>query len=126
MPLAVEARKVVNELASAENGGVIFSSTKARQYALEDSEWGNRATSFCLPRALSHSEIHLRPLFNGRVDRVQQPEKIIIGPPACIASILLPRAHLQFRYVSVKGGGGHLQGTDRLRRVIYDPVLGTF
>jgi hypothetical protein len=32
---AVEARKVVNELASAENGAVVFSSTKARQYALE-------------------------------------------------------------------------------------------
>jgi len=68
MPPAVEARKVVNEMASAENGAVVFFSTKACQYALEDSEWGNRATSFCLPRALTHSEEQVRPLFNGRID----------------------------------------------------------
>jgi WD40 repeat protein len=34
---------VINELASAENGVVVFSSATGRQYALENSEWGNGA-----------------------------------------------------------------------------------
>ena len=34
---------VVNELASAENGAVVFSSATGRQYALEDKAWGNGA-----------------------------------------------------------------------------------
>jgi uncharacterized caspase-like protein len=34
---------VVNELASAENGAVVFSSATGRQYALEKAEWGNGA-----------------------------------------------------------------------------------
>lgn len=34
---------VVNELASAENGAVVFSSATGRQYALENVEWGNGA-----------------------------------------------------------------------------------
>jgi uncharacterized caspase-like protein len=34
---------VVNELASAESGAVVFSSTTGRQYALENMEWGNGA-----------------------------------------------------------------------------------
>jgi WD40 repeat protein len=34
---------VVNELASAENGAVVFSSATGRQYALENAEWGNGA-----------------------------------------------------------------------------------
>jgi WD40 repeat protein len=34
---------VINELASAENGAVVFSSTTGRQYALENVEWGNGA-----------------------------------------------------------------------------------
>ncbi len=34
---------VINELASAENGAVVFSSATGRQYALEKSEWGNGA-----------------------------------------------------------------------------------
>jgi WD40 repeat protein len=34
---------VVNELASAENGAVVFSSATGRQYALENKEWGNGA-----------------------------------------------------------------------------------
>jgi uncharacterized caspase-like protein len=34
---------VINELASAENGAVVFSSATGRQYALENSEWGNGA-----------------------------------------------------------------------------------
>ena len=43
MPPVAEASKVVNGLASAENGAVVFSSTTGRQCALEDSEWGNGA-----------------------------------------------------------------------------------
>jgi WD40 repeat protein len=34
---------VINELASAENGAVVFSSATGRQYALENTEWGNGA-----------------------------------------------------------------------------------
>ena len=34
---------VVNELASAENGAVVFASATGRQYALENAEWGNGA-----------------------------------------------------------------------------------
>jgi len=34
---------VVNELASAENGAVVFSSATGRQYALENTAWGNGA-----------------------------------------------------------------------------------
>jgi uncharacterized caspase-like protein len=39
----VEATAVINELASAENGAVVFSSASGRQYALENTEWGNGA-----------------------------------------------------------------------------------
>jgi WD40 repeat protein len=34
---------VINELASAENGAVVFSSATGRQFALENKEWGNGA-----------------------------------------------------------------------------------
>lgn len=34
---------VINELASAENGVVVFSSSTGRQYSLENPEWGNGA-----------------------------------------------------------------------------------
>jgi len=34
---------VMNELASAENGAVVFTSATGRQYALENKEWGNGA-----------------------------------------------------------------------------------
>jgi hypothetical protein len=39
----VVVSSVVNELASAENGAVVFSSATGRQYALENTEWGNGA-----------------------------------------------------------------------------------
>jgi uncharacterized caspase-like protein len=39
----VVVTSVVNELASAENGAVVFSSATGRQYALENVEWGNGA-----------------------------------------------------------------------------------
>ena len=34
---------VINELASAENGVVVFSSSTGRQYSLENPDWGNGA-----------------------------------------------------------------------------------
>lgn len=34
---------MINELASAENGAVVFSSATCCQYALESLEWGNGA-----------------------------------------------------------------------------------
>jgi uncharacterized caspase-like protein len=34
---------IINELASAENGVVVFSSSTGRQYSLEDPSWGNGA-----------------------------------------------------------------------------------
>jgi uncharacterized caspase-like protein len=34
---------VVNELASAENGAVVFASSTGNQYSLEDTSWGNGA-----------------------------------------------------------------------------------
>ena len=37
------ASSVINELASAENGAVVFSSASGRQYALENEDWGNGA-----------------------------------------------------------------------------------
>jgi WD40 repeat protein len=40
---AVETSAVINELASAENGAVVFSSATGRQYAMENTEWGNGA-----------------------------------------------------------------------------------
>jgi WD40 repeat protein len=39
----VVVSSVVNELASAENGAVVFSSATGRQYALENADWGNGA-----------------------------------------------------------------------------------
>jgi len=39
----VVTSSAINELASAENGAVVFSSTTGRQYALEKPEWGNGA-----------------------------------------------------------------------------------
>jgi WD40 repeat protein len=39
----VVVSSVINELASAENGAVVFSSATGRQYALENKEWDNGA-----------------------------------------------------------------------------------
>jgi len=39
----VVVSSVINELASAENGAVVFSSATGRQYALENKDWGNGA-----------------------------------------------------------------------------------
>ena len=40
---AADINAVVNELASAENGAVVFASSTGRQYSLEDKSWGNGA-----------------------------------------------------------------------------------
>jgi hypothetical protein len=39
----MDISSVINELASAENGAVVFSSATGRQYALENPDWGNGA-----------------------------------------------------------------------------------
>ena len=44
---------VINELASAENGAVVFSSATGRQYALENPEWGNGAFTKALVEGAS-------------------------------------------------------------------------
>lgn len=38
-----DINSVINELISAENGAVVFSSSTGRQYSLEDASWGNGA-----------------------------------------------------------------------------------
>jgi uncharacterized caspase-like protein len=44
---------VVNELASAENGVVVFSSSTGREFSLEDPKWGNGAFTKALVEGLS-------------------------------------------------------------------------
>jgi len=44
---------VVNELASAENGAVVFASSTGKQYSLEDDAWGNGAFTKALVEGLS-------------------------------------------------------------------------
>jgi WD40 repeat protein len=43
---------IVNELASAENGTVVFASSTGRQYSLEDEKWGNGAFTKALVEGL--------------------------------------------------------------------------
>jgi hypothetical protein len=49
----VTSSAVVNELASAENGAIVFSSSTGRQYSQENSEWGNGAFTKGLVEGLS-------------------------------------------------------------------------
>lgn len=44
---------IVNELASAENGVVVFSSSTGRQFSLEDPKWGNGAFTKALVEGLN-------------------------------------------------------------------------
>jgi len=44
---------VVNELASAENGVVVFASSTVRQYSMEDTAWGNGAFTKALVEGMS-------------------------------------------------------------------------
>jgi hypothetical protein len=41
--VATDITGIVNELASAENGAVVFASSTGKQYSFEDSNWGNGA-----------------------------------------------------------------------------------
>jgi WD40 repeat protein len=41
--ISMDVTGIINELASAENGVVVFSSSTGRQYSLENPEWGNGA-----------------------------------------------------------------------------------
>lgn len=43
---------VINELAGADNGAVVFSSSTGRQYSLEDAAWGNGAFTRALVEGL--------------------------------------------------------------------------
>jgi uncharacterized caspase-like protein len=51
--LVVSSGAVVNELASAENGAVVFSSSTGRQYSQEKPEWGNGAFTKALVEGFS-------------------------------------------------------------------------
>ena len=39
----MDVNTVINELAAAENGAIVFSSSTGRQYSLENTDWGNGA-----------------------------------------------------------------------------------
>lgn len=54
---------VINELASAENGAVVFSASTGRQVALEHPDWNNGAFT----KAVVEGLIGKEALFNGRV-----------------------------------------------------------
>jgi uncharacterized caspase-like protein len=45
--------QVVNELASAETGAVVFASSTGRQYALEHADWGNGAFTKAIVEGLA-------------------------------------------------------------------------
>ena len=47
-----DVNAIVNELASAENGVVVFASSTGRQYSLEDKVWGNGAFTKALVEGL--------------------------------------------------------------------------
>ena len=49
----VDLTGFVNELASAENGAVVFASSTGRQYSLEDPAWGNGAFTKAVVEGLS-------------------------------------------------------------------------
>jgi uncharacterized caspase-like protein len=49
---ATDTTRVVNELASAENGVVVFSASTGNQYSMEDQTWGNGAFTKALVEAL--------------------------------------------------------------------------
>jgi len=53
----LDISSVINELASAENGAVVFSSATGRQYALESLEWGNGAFTKGLVEGLREGEL---------------------------------------------------------------------
>lgn len=58
---------LVNELASAESGAVVFASSTGRQYSLENKAWGNGAFTKALVEALSGKAAYLSSKGDGRV-----------------------------------------------------------
>ena len=50
---ATDITGVVNELASAENGAIVFAASTGNQYSLEDRAWGNGAFTKALVEGLS-------------------------------------------------------------------------
>ncbi len=49
----VDINVLINELSSAENGAIIFSSSTGRQYSVEDAAWGNGAFTKALVEGIS-------------------------------------------------------------------------
>ncbi|MES3022135.1 MAG: caspase family protein [Pseudomonadota bacterium] len=61
---ANDVSAVVNELASAENGVVVFSSSTGRQFSLEDAAWGNGAFTKALVEGVKGAADYQK---NGRI-----------------------------------------------------------
>ena len=62
--VAANMTGALNELSSAENGVVVFSSSTGRQYSLEDPSWGNGAFTKALVEGLSGQADYNK---NGRI-----------------------------------------------------------
>lgn len=62
--VAANITGALNELSSAENGVVVFSSSTGRQYSLEDPQWGNGAFTKALVEALNGGADYNK---NGRI-----------------------------------------------------------
>jgi WD40 repeat protein len=60
----VDITGVVNELASSENGAIVFTSSTGRQYSLEAPEWGNGAFTKALVEGISGKADYNK---NGRI-----------------------------------------------------------
>lgn len=61
---AVDVTSVVNELASAENGVLVFSASTGRQYSMENKNWGNGAFTKAVVEGLLGSADYNK---NGRI-----------------------------------------------------------
>jgi WD40 repeat protein len=51
--VAPDITAIVNELASAENGAVVFASSTGKQYSFEDSKWGNGAFTMAVVEGIN-------------------------------------------------------------------------
>jgi uncharacterized caspase-like protein len=60
----VDINAVVNELASAESGVVVFSASTGRQFSLEDGSWGNGAFTKALVEGINGKAAYGK---NGRI-----------------------------------------------------------
>lgn len=61
---ALDITGVINELASAENGAIVFAASTGKQYSLEDASWGNGAFTKALVEGLQGRADYAR---SGRV-----------------------------------------------------------